>query len=677
MFLAWLLSAQAAELDPGWYLAYTGRPEAAAAVASTAIRYDPTNVDAHRLYAWSRSAGLREGPVLEAQYRAWLQDDGGEAAALTLAWLLSWRNRGPGPWCDEMRDLTTPLPQEPQNRYWAQRVQLESSPSCGGDVDGLMEDLLELGDSLPLARPFAVELAVSQGLIDSMLQEEIATTLASDPWALLSLTGLWRGAQGPRLEETQQAVIAVAESLAESDLPHEVWASIQVLGTIGDMERVGRTSQRLAELDPGAQMAPASSAGDVSWLSRPMSPALTQELGVVYEAASVSDPGLAIKQLKRIGTQLGVDGPGRQAWQLELFAAYAQLGKEKKAMRHLREAWAADPSNSDVANQFAYTAALRGEHLDAALLAIDYALSQPIRWDPRGDHLSQDYGSWLLANSAERGAWLDTRGWVLHRLGQDREAAVALERALLMAGGDGSITHLHLGIVYAELGKGSLALDHLGRGLATGRGEEPALTAAAKQIAEPLFAISHWSPGGLDGWIQTLRPAASIQEPEAPDPPVTGGPDEGTLFPNLPFFVQGEPTFLASLPGWRVVDVWATWCAPCLESVPHLEALAETWASRGVTIVALSVDEEPETLSRWLLENNPQGPIQGWIGTAGLSELGLDGIPAVFVVDPEGVVRATLRGWGGPGDLRLDQALEDLVGDAPVDAPVDWPTPEE
>ncbi len=670
MLWTWLLTAaSAAELDAGWYLAYTGRPESAAALAAEALRADPDDIGAHRLYVWARSAGLREGPILEDQYRGWLQAGGGEPAALTLAWLLSWRNPAPGEWCGELKSLTTPLSEDPANRYWGLRVQLESAQACGGDVQGWMEALLELGDTAAVARPFAIELAMGQGLVDSVLQEEIGASLAADPWTMVSTLGLWAGARGPRLEETQQAVLAVAREQAESETPHHVWAAIQVLGASGDGEGVGRVSERLASLDKGARRAPPQATDQVAWLGRPLPMATILELEAVYEAASEDDPQVAIKQLKRAGGKLGVDGLGRQAWQLELSAAYARLGKDKKAFRHLREAWAAWPDNADVANQFAYTAALRGEALDTALLAIDHALEMPVRWDPRGDHLAPDYGTWLQASSAERGAWLDTRGWVLHKLRRHQEAAQTLERALLMVGGDSGIQHLHLGLVYAALGQDALALDHLGRGLALGAAEEPSLVAEARQTAAGLFAANHWAPGGLDGWIAALRgaPAPLPASPAAP-PEVRGGPDEGESFPDLAFFAGGEPVFLSATPGWRVVDVWATWCGPCLEAMPHLEDLAAAWSDR-VTFLALSVDEDPATQADWLADHPTEGLAHGWIGLAGFDELGLEGIPAVFVVDPEGVVRASLRGWGGPQDARLDLILTDLLGAADVDSP--------
>jgi thiol-disulfide isomerase/thioredoxin len=42
-----------------------------------------------------------------------------------------------------------------------------------------------------------------------------------------------------------------------------------------------------------------------------------------------------------------------------------------------------------------------------------------------------------------------------------------------------------------------------------------------------------------------------------------------------------------------VLDFWATWCAPCLASMPHLNGLQERYARDGLVVVGLSVDDMP------------------------------------------------------------------------------------
>ncbi len=64
-----------------------------------------------------------------------------------------------------------------------------------------------------------------------------------------------------------------------------------------------------------------------------------------------------------------------------------------------------------------------------------------------------------------------------------------------------------------------------------------------------------------------------------------------------PFAVRtldGRTVRLVDLRGRPVVvDFWATWCAPCRASMPHLSAMQQRFASRGLVVLGLSVDDEP------------------------------------------------------------------------------------
>jgi len=48
----------------------------------------------------------------------------------------------------------------------------------------------------------------------------------------------------------------------------------------------------------------------------------------------------------------------------------------------------------------------------------------------------------------------------------------------------------------------------------------------------------------------------------------------------------------------RIVDFWATWCPPCLEEIPMYKEIHQDYASRGVRILGVALDDEGAALVR-------------------------------------------------------------------------------
>jgi peroxiredoxin len=72
------------------------------------------------------------------------------------------------------------------------------------------------------------------------------------------------------------------------------------------------------------------------------------------------------------------------------------------------------------------------------------------------------------------------------------------------------------------------------------------------------------------------------------------GPDIGKLAPDfqLPALAGGDQS-LASYRGKAVIlNFWATWCEPCRQEMPSLEALYQRYKDRGLVVVGVSVDED-------------------------------------------------------------------------------------
>ena len=64
---------------------------------------------------------------------------------------------------------------------------------------------------------------------------------------------------------------------------------------------------------------------------------------------------------------------------------------------------------------------------------------------------------------------------------------------------------------------------------------------------------------------------------------------------------DGKTVSLADLKGQVVmVNFWATWCGPCRQEMPHLEALYERYNSLGFTLLGVNVEDNPEGAKKWL-----------------------------------------------------------------------------
>jgi thiol-disulfide isomerase/thioredoxin len=107
---------------------------------------------------------------------------------------------------------------------------------------------------------------------------------------------------------------------------------------------------------------------------------------------------------------------------------------------------------------------------------------------------------------------------------------------------------------------------------------------------------------------------------------------------------NGDTTRLESLRGKYVfIDVWATWCAPCIAELPALQKIEERYADKNIAFVGLSIDEKRSHTKwkRFIIEKSPGG-IQVIADNAWRSSFtkayGIDSIPRFILIDPDGRV---------------------------------------
>jgi thiol-disulfide isomerase/thioredoxin len=97
-----------------------------------------------------------------------------------------------------------------------------------------------------------------------------------------------------------------------------------------------------------------------------------------------------------------------------------------------------------------------------------------------------------------------------------------------------------------------------------------------------------------------------------------------------------------------VIDAWATWCAPCVRSLPLLQKLGRDYAKKGVRVYAVSVDEDRAQIPTFLAGARVQLPVLLDPGGFVLeSRLKLKQMPTTWVVDRSGHVRYVQESFDG------------------------------
>jgi thiol-disulfide isomerase/thioredoxin len=152
-----------------------------------------------------------------------------------------------------------------------------------------------------------------------------------------------------------------------------------------------------------------------------------------------------------------------------------------------------------------------------------------------------------------------------------------------------------------------------------------------------------------------------------PAPPMAGEPAPELRLP----LIDGGVADLSDYRGRVVmVNIWATWCPPCVTELPSMQRTYEAFSGRGLEILAVAVDQRPG-------ERQPDGRIVGVVSefaerfgltfkvavdpTGGTERLlGVNYLPTTLLVDRQGRIRAREVGgryWDTEPYVEMIEAL--------------------
>ena len=109
------------------------------------------------------------------------------------------------------------------------------------------------------------------------------------------------------------------------------------------------------------------------------------------------------------------------------------------------------------------------------------------------------------------------------------------------------------------------------------------------------------------------------------------------------------------------LDFWASWCAPCIESMPFMDKLYQQYAAKGFEVIAINIDEKKQDAKEFLKEfpvtylnlYDPKGRIA--------KQLKVSKMPTAFLIDREGNILFKHIGFNQEYSERLELAIRMLV----------------
>ncbi len=158
----------------------------------------------------------------------------------------------------------------------------------------------------------------------------------------------------------------------------------------------------------------------------------------------------------------------------------------------------------------------------------------------------------------------------------------------------------------------------------------------------------------LAGCDNSSSPSASTPAASAAKGQLIGNPAPDFTLTNM----TGQKVSLSQYRGKVVVlNFWATWCPPCREEMPSMEALYRKYKDQGLVMLAVNVDESGESAVKKFLQKTPYSfPILLDSENVAQNTYGVFRFPESFIIDREGVIVEKIiggRDWTSAGASKM------------------------
>ncbi|BBB69810.1 thiol:disulfide interchange protein [Undibacterium sp. YM2] len=110
------------------------------------------------------------------------------------------------------------------------------------------------------------------------------------------------------------------------------------------------------------------------------------------------------------------------------------------------------------------------------------------------------------------------------------------------------------------------------------------------------------------------------------------------------------------------LDFWASWCGPCKQSFPWMNAMQSKYGAQGLQVVAINLDSKPEEAQEFL--KSTPGNFQIAYDPKGIMprQYEIKGMPSSVLIDRDGKIISQHAGFNEASKAKIEQAIISSLG---------------